>query len=233
VILAIESATPCGSAALVARGAVVREILLPPGIQASETLLSAVAGLFPPGGPSRREVACVAVSAGPGSFTGLRVGMAAAKGLCFGWGVPVVLVPTLAALASRFPGEGRTICPVLDARKKEVYAAFFRWEGGTLFRQTPDMALPPQTLPSRVPDGNVVFCGDAVGPFGAMFRSLLGVRAELVEGPEGLPRAGAVGLLGEAAFLAGAAEDPRTAVPRYLRPSEAELFQAGKGSRAL
>ncbi len=231
MILAIESATPYGSVALVERGAVVRETVLPAGRQASETYLSAVMGLFPPGGPTPRSVTCLAVSSGPGSFTGLRVGMAAAKGLCFGWGVPLVRVSTLAALASRFPGDGRTICPVLDARKKEVYAAFFRWEGGTLERRSPDLALPPDTLPERVPEGEVLFCGDAVGAFGAMLRERLGNRAVLVGGPDGLPRAGAVGFLGEAAFRCGDAEDPREAIPRYLRPSEAELSRTGGGQR--
>ena len=229
MILAIESAAPYGSVALVDRGAVLRESILPSGRQASETFLFAVSGLFSPGGPSPRDVECLAVSAGPGSFTGLRVGMAAAKGLCFGWGVPIVRVQTLAALASRFPDEGRTICPVLDARKKEVYAAFFRWVGGVLTRGTPDLALPPEALPGRVPEGEIVFCGDGVGPFGAMFRDRLGGRARLASGPEGLPRAGAVGFLGEAAFREGAAEDPRTVIPRYLRPSEAEASRAGGG----
>ena len=233
MILAIESATPHGSVALVESGAVLRETLLPRGQQASETLQPAVAALFGPRGPSSRDVSCVAVSAGPGSFTGLRVGMAAAKGLCFGWGIPIVLVPTLAALASRFPGEGRTVCPILDARKREVYAAFFRWEGGTLSRRSPDLALPPDALPARVPEGNVLFCGDAVGPFGAMLRLRLGERAGVVEGPEGLPRAGAVGLLGEAAFREGKVLEPRSAVPRYLRPSEAELARGLRGPQSL
>jgi tRNA threonylcarbamoyladenosine biosynthesis protein TsaB len=227
LILAIESATPYGSVALVDRGGVVREAILPAGRQASETFLSAVSGLFPAGGPAPRSVTCLAVSAGPGSFTGLRVGMAAAKGLCFGWGVPIVRVPTLEALAFRFPGEGRTVCPVLDARKQQVYAAFFRWEGGALSRRSPDLALPPGALPDRVPGGEVLFCGDAAGVFGAMLRERLGSRAALVAGTEGLPRAGAVGILGEAAFRAGAGEDPREAIPMYLRPSEAELSRAG------
>lgn len=226
MILSIESATPFGSVALVSRGEVVRETVLPTGRQASATYLSSIAALFPPGGPSPRLVTCLAVSAGPGSFTGLRVGMAAAKGFCFGWGVPLVRVPTLLALASRFPGDGRTVCPVLDARKKEVYAAFFRWEGKNLARCTPDMALPPDEVPDRAPEGEILFCGDAVGPFGALFRERLGSRARLVEGPEGLPRAGAVGLLGEASYREGAAEEPRSAIPRYLRPSEAELSRA-------
>ena len=84
-------------------------------------------------------------------------------------------------------------------------------------------------LSLAVPEGEIVFCGDGVGPFGAMFRDRLGVRARLASGPEGLPRAGAVGSLGEAAFREGAAEDPRTAIPRYLRPSEAEASRAGGG----
>jgi len=66
--------------------------------------------------------------------------MAAAKGYCFGWNVPVALVPTLEALAFRFPAESRAICPVLDARRKEVYAALFRREGDALARLTPDLA---------------------------------------------------------------------------------------------
>ena len=98
----------------------------------------------------------MAVSAGPGSFTGLRVGMAAAKGYCFGWKLPVALVPTLEALASRFPGERRLICPVLDARRKEVYAALFRREGDALARLTPDLALPPEALIDRLPEGEIV-----------------------------------------------------------------------------
>jgi tRNA threonylcarbamoyladenosine biosynthesis protein TsaB len=227
LILSIESATPYGSVALVTRGEVVREAVLPAGMQASAAYLSSVASLFPPGGPDPREVECVAVSAGPGSFTGLRVGMAAAKGFCFGWGVPLVRVPTLLALASRFPGEGRTVCTVLDARKGEVYAAFFRWDGQTLARRTPDMALPPAAVPDRAPEGEILLCGDAVGPFGSLFRERLGPRARLVEGTAGLPRAGAVGLLGEASFRGGDAEEPRSAIPRYLRPSEAELARAG------
>ena len=196
MILAIESATPFGSVALVDRGAIVREALLPAGMQASATCLSAISGLFHPGGPSPRFVTCLAVSAGPGSFTGLRVGMAAAKGLCYGWGIPLVRVPTLAALASRFPAEGRTICPVLDARKKEVYAAFFRWEGGTLSRRSPDLAMPPGSLPDRVPEGEILFCGDAVGPFGAMFRERRQHQRLLLRPPGACSRVGCRGRCG-------------------------------------
>lgn len=227
MILAIESATPRGSVALASGGAVLAERFLPPGRQASETYLSAVEGLFAAAGAAPRDVACVAVSAGPGSFTGLRVGMSAAKGFCFGWGVPLALVPTLACLAARVPGEGPTLCPVLDARKKEVYAALFRREGGRLGRLSPDMAISPEALLDRLPAGDVLFCGDALPGYSAMFRDRLGNRATMVEGPDGLPAAGAVAAAGERAFLAGDVSDPRRAVPAYIRPSEAEFRRMG------
>jgi tRNA threonylcarbamoyladenosine biosynthesis protein TsaB len=223
VILAIETATPYGSVALVDGGVVAAETVLPPGRQGSETLITAVSGLLRARCVAPSGISCVAVSAGPGSFTGLRVGMAAAKGYCFGWKLPMALVPTLEALASRFPGEKRVICPVLDARKKEVYAALFRREGDALARLTPDLALPPGELIGRLPEGEVVFCGDGLKSYGPMFLDRMGERAAFIDGPAGLPSAGAVGILGERIFLGGDAGDPRSAVPAYIRPSEAEF----------
>ena len=116
----------------------------------SETFLSAIDRLLREGG-GPTIATHVAVSAGPGSFTGLRVGMAAAKGLCFGWGVPIVPVPTLYALASRFRTEEALVCPVLDARKKEVYAGVFRWEGELCLRVAPDSAVAPAEIPDWFP----------------------------------------------------------------------------------
>jgi tRNA threonylcarbamoyladenosine biosynthesis protein TsaB len=227
VILALESATPRGSVALVSGGVVRAEAVLLPGPRASGSYISAVGALFVEAGVAVGDVSAVAVSAGPGAFTGLRVGMSAAKGFCFGWGVPLVPVPTLLALAHRFPGEGRIVCPVQDARRGEVYAAFFRWSGGNPVRLSPDMAIAPALLPGRIPDGDVLFCGDGVPPFGALFREALGDRAVLVFGDEGLPRASSVGIVGERTFLEGGGQDPRTAVPFYLRSSGAEPTPAG------
>ena len=222
MILAIESATPRGSVALVSGGAVLAEASLPPGPRASGSYISAVESLFAPAGAGTADVSAVAVSAGPGAFTGLRVGMSAAKGFCFGWGVPLVRVPTLLALAHRFPGEGRIVCPVQDARRGEVYAALFRWSGGELARLSPDMAIAPVLLPGRIPDGDVLLCGDGITPFGDLLREALGDRAILVSGDEGLPRASAVGIVGERIFRDGGAGNPREAVPFYLRSSGAE-----------
>lgn len=222
MILAIESATPCGSVALVSGGRVVGERMLPRERQISETILSAVDRLLGEAGRGQDAVTHVAVSAGPGSFTGLRVGMAAAKGFCFGWGLPIVPVPTLHALASRFRGGEVPVCPLLDARKKEVYAAVFRWEKGECRRVRPDAAVPPDALPGWFPGGKVLFCGGGVSPYGEMLRARMGERALFPPPGEGLPRAASVGLLAERMVREGEAKGARTIVPAYLRPSEAE-----------
>ena len=227
MILAIESATSHGSVALLSGGDLLGEILLPRGRQLSETYLDSIDRLLRESGLVPEEVGHVAVSSGPGSFTGLRVGMAAAKGFCFGWGTPIVPVPTLHALAIRFPREGTTICPVLDARRKEVYAGLYRWEGGVCFRTVPDAALPPEDLPGILPGGTILFCGDGISPYRRMICDRLGARALFPPPGEEFPRAAAVGLLAERMLTEGAAEDPRSVVPAYLRPSEAEVRRRG------
>lgn len=227
MILSIESATPRGSVALVAGGILLAERFLPLGRTHSETFLSAVERLFVESGTGAERVGHVAVSVGPGSFTGLRVGMAAAKGFCFGWGTPLVSVPTLHALAVRFPREGATICPVLDARKQEVYAGIYRWAGGVCFRIAPDTALPPERLPEMLPDGPILFCGEGILPYRRWICDRLGARALFPPAGDEFPRAAAVGVLAERLLAEGAGGDLRATVPAYLRPSEAERKRRG------
>jgi tRNA threonylcarbamoyladenosine biosynthesis protein TsaB len=221
LILAIESATPCGSVALVSGGTLLGETVLSRENRVSETFLAAIDRLLGgKGGPYLPTH--VGVSAGPGSFTGLRVGMAAAKGLCFGWNLPIVPVPTLHALASRFRTEEGVVCPVLDARKKEVYAGIFRWEGGNCLRVAPDAAVSPEVLPDWFPEGKVFFCGDGTVSYGALIRARMGPRALFPAPGAGLPRASAVGFLAERMIRSGEGKEVRTVVPAYLRVSEAE-----------
>lgn len=228
MILAIESSTPCGSVALVSGEKLLGETVLPRGNQVSETFLSAIDRLLQ-GETGSTIPSHVAVSAGPGSFTGLRVGMAAAKGFCFGWNLPIVPVPTLHALASCFRTEEALVCPVLDARKKEVYAGVFRWEGGRCIRVAPDAAVSPHALPDWFPGERVFFCGDGVVPYGELLRARMGGRALFPAPGEGLPRASAVGFLAERMIRSGERKDARTVVPAYLRFSEAEIRRRAGG----
>jgi hypothetical protein len=144
----------------------------------------------------------------PGSFTGLRVGMAAAKGYCFGWGRPIALVPTLEALASRFPEERRVLCPVLDARKKEVYAALLP-AGGRLAPAPVPRPRRPSGGADRPPaEGEIVFCGDGLKSYGPMLLDRLGNGRRSSRGRRGCRRRGPWG--------------PRRADPpprRVLRPA--------------
>jgi tRNA threonylcarbamoyladenosine biosynthesis protein TsaB len=229
LILAIESATPSGSVALVSDLRVLGETLLPRERQVSETFLAGIDRLLAESGRGAEDVLHVAVSAGPGSFTGLRVGMAAAKGFCFGWGLPIVPVPTLHALASRFPADEAFVCPVLDAKKKEVYAGIYRWKEGECLRVGPDAAVPPEIIPDWFPEGKVFFCGDGTIPYGRLFRERMGRRARFPSTGEGLPKASAVGLFAARMILAGEAGKAGTVVPAYLRSSEAEIRRR-KGS---
>lgn len=222
-VLAIESATPRGSVALAEPGTVIAEEPLPPGRQPSETFLAATMGLLRRAGIGPGEVTHVAVSAGPGSFTGLRVGMSAAKGFAFGWSVPLVAVPTLHALAIRFRIGGVTICPVLDAKKKEVYAGFYRWEDDVCVSVAPDAAIAPDRLTDILPPGRILFCGEGIGPYGALFRERLGERALFPSPGEEFPSAGTVGLLAASLIAEGKTADVRFAIPRYIRRSEAEI----------
>ena len=153
--------------------------------------------------------------------------MAAAKGFCYGLGATIVPVPTLHALALAFPFSGGTVCPVLDAKKNEVYAALFRWQTGGCRRLLPDMAIAPDALPDRIAGGKVFFCGDGAFSFRALFRGRMGELAVFPPEGEGRPDAAAVGLLAGMLLREGTAADVSTLVPAYLRSSEAELKRRG------
>jgi tRNA threonylcarbamoyladenosine biosynthesis protein TsaB len=172
------------------------------------------------------DVGALAVAVGPGSFTGLRIGIATMKSLAFATGRPLVGVPTLDALAWTLPYAAPLVCPVLDAKKNEVYAALYRTREGRLCPCLPARAQAPAALAAELAAATgepVVFVGDAAALHAPVFRAALGDRAHV--GPPGLrlPSAVTVAELGWAALERGEAVDPDVLVPLYVRRSEAEL----------
>lgn len=167
-----------------------------------------------------RNVEALAVSIGPGSFTGLRIGLGFAKGLAFAGGLPLAAVPTLDALAhvaGAVPGE--TVCAALDARKREVYAALFRiGPDGAPERLGPDEALPPDALAARLPAGTVL-----VGDAGEAYPGAFGTGVVRRPFATHHPRGGVVARLGARLLGAGVAVALGAVEPVYVRPSEAEL----------
>ncbi len=215
-----------GAVAVLDSGAVVAESRVSIAVTHGERLMAAIDGVLRAARWELPQIDAFAVALGPGSFTGLRIGLSTVKGLAFATGKPVAGVPTLEALAWRLPYCAYPVCPVLDAKKNEVYAGLYRTLDGRLEVLEAPRAIAPATLADElgaaVP-GPVVFVGDAVVPYGSVFQDVLGARACLGPADLRLPSAVTVGELGSQALARGEAVDVASLVPLYLRPSEAEL----------
>lgn len=225
LILAIETATGCGSVSLtrggVNNGRVLAEATAQPEITHSRRLLGSVDWIMKAAGVKWADIDGVAVSLGPGSFTGLRIGMAAAKGIVFATEVPLLGVPTLDAVALSCPAHERPLCCLLDARKQEVYAAFYHTtNNGHLqqFRQTE--AIRPQLLAESISEPTIL-AGSGVDEYYDLFAQIEGV--QLIPAALSSPSAARVGFLAAEQLSRGEVMDPATAVPMYVRASEAEI----------
>ena len=124
LILALETTTVVSGVAVATEDRLLAEVTAA-RLTHSETLQSHVALALDMAGVAKSEVEAVAVSQGPGSFTGLRIGLSAAKGMAYAWGVPLVGVPTLAALASQFPVPKVRVAALMDAQKGNAYMALY------------------------------------------------------------------------------------------------------------
>ena len=233
LILALETATAFGSAALVTEDRCLAEYSLQSDLTHSRRLLVAVASLMAETRFGWEDIDAVAVSSGPGSFTGLRIGMSTAKGLAIAAGTALVSIPTLDGLASQFSFADRLICPVIDARKKEVYTAFFRSsEKGVMRRQSDYMALTPENLADMIKE-ETIFVGDGIVPCREMIDKL-GALALVPPTALHFPRAATIGMLAVAEWQHGEVFEPAAAVPLYVRPSDAEInFSRGIGERKI
>jgi tRNA threonylcarbamoyladenosine biosynthesis protein TsaB len=214
-VLAVETSTLAGGAALLDGGLVVGEYTLDVSLTHSERLMGAVDRLLTDAGWTVRDLEGLAVSVGPGSFTGLRIGLSTVKGLALALAIPVAAVPTLDAMATLLPFAALPVCPVLDARKREVYASLYRWDGAGMRREWEYLALSPADLARRL-DEPVIVLGDAADQIDSP-------HARRIRPPRRGPSPAAVGFLGHQRLAMGDTVAAADLVPIYLRPSEAEL----------
>ena len=224
LVLGIESSTPVASAALVGPAGLVGEITLNIGLTHSEQLLPLIVDLLDQSRVTMENVAGIAISGGPGSFTGLRIGMATAKALAQGRNIPLLSVPTLQALAYTQCISGGLVSPVMNARKSEVYAALFRFQGLTFAQIESDRAIAPADWVKILATHGqpVVFVGDGVDIYSTTWLELgeLAVRPlEILQGA----RASTVAWLGRRRLVAGERDDLYSLKPFYIRPVETEL----------
>ncbi|HXH82846.1 MAG TPA: tRNA (adenosine(37)-N6)-threonylcarbamoyltransferase complex dimerization subunit type 1 TsaB, partial [Candidatus Tectomicrobia bacterium] len=150
-VLAVETSTLAGGVALLEDDRLVAEYLLDVRRTHSERLLAAVDRVLADAGWSARDIDGLAVAVGPGSFTGLRIAVSTVKGLALALGIPAVAaVPSLDAMAAALPWASLPVCPVIDARKGEVYASLYRWDGAAMERLWDHVALAPEALARRL-----------------------------------------------------------------------------------
>jgi tRNA threonylcarbamoyladenosine biosynthesis protein TsaB len=225
LILAVETATSAVSVALLRGERLLDEWTTEDARTPSERLLPGVDALLARAGLPIGAIGAFAVSVGPGSFTGLRVGIATVKGLAFGSGRRVAAVPTLAALAVAAEGGGMPVAALLDARRGVVYAAVYGADGAEL---APETVAKPAALAGRLPAGTRIVAGEGAEPAAAEIAALRGADVVVLPPPAGLARAHAVGVLGARILARGAGLEPARVAPRYVRRAEAEARRTGE-----
>jgi len=221
--LALETSGAVGSAAVRLPDGTVVERVFPEGTSHGTGLLPACEALLTETGHAVSEVGLVAVSLGPGSFTGLRVGVSAAKGLAFGLGCDLLGVSTLDVLASNAIGlrEG-SVVPILDARRGHAHAALYSVGPDAIIRQSEDLVLPPDRLTARL-EQPVTLLGDGVRRYPDAFADFDDVPPE----DAWRARAAAVAEIAARDHAAGRRDMLHDLEPRYNRVSTPEAKLAG------
>ncbi|MBP3728870.1 MAG: tRNA (adenosine(37)-N6)-threonylcarbamoyltransferase complex dimerization subunit type 1 TsaB [Lachnospiraceae bacterium] len=231
IVLAIESAALVASAALVEEKGLLAEISLNTRLTHSQTLLPMIHELFERGQVNFESVEGIAVSAGPGSFTGLRIGAATAKGLGMAWNKPLLAVPTLKAMAWGLWGSRFLVCPIMDARRSQVYTALYEYqENGEMkeLEKAEAIAMTDCLEGLKLRNRKVVFTGDGLPVFWEQIREELGEMALRAPAHLSRQRAAAVGALGLEMLARGESTGAATFAPTYLRLSQAERERLAK-----
>jgi tRNA threonylcarbamoyladenosine biosynthesis protein TsaB len=223
IILAVETSTMLGGVAVMdSETGLIAEIRLNVKTTHSERLMTAISQVLSQSGIDLSRIDAFAVASGPGSFTGLRIGLSTVKGLSYATGKPIVTVPTLEAFAWNFPYCMHPVCLMLDARRGEVYSALFRWQDERFIREIEEVSIAPENLLSMM-NGDVLFAGEGVLVYRDNIEKAMGRRAWIAPADKMVPAPSNIALLGLKKAEQGEFTDPFDAVPFYIRRSEAEV----------
>ena len=227
LILAFETSAKAASVALTENGKLLGESYQNTGLTHSQTLMVMAEDLLKQCNKTVNDITAVAVAEGPGSFTGVRIGVAAAKGFAWGREIPCYGISTLEAMALSLGAYEGHVCACMDARRSQVYNAIFRADGAAPLRLTEDRAIALSDLKHDLEhiDGPIYLVGDGAG---LTYKTLAPEIPNLVLPPEHRTHQRAVGVarLAEAKALAGDPGDGNALSPNYLRLSQAERERA-------
>ena len=226
-ILSIDTSSQVSSVAVLSAERIATEISMQGALTHSETLMPHIEMALRMARVEKSELEGIAVSIGPGSFTGLRIGLASAKMMAYALHIPLIAVPTLEALAHHYICEGVRLVPMMDAQKGNVYAQEFMWEAGLdglHLRENHALSILPLTeviAGLENAEQPVLLLGDAMQK-----KTTLALPATVRLAPihARMPRAACVGLAALTRLARGEMDDPVTAAPLYLRRSEAEVL---------
>ena len=221
--LAFETSAKAASVALTENGKLLGESYQNTGLTHSQTLMVMAEDLLKQVGKTVNDLTAVAVAEGPGSFTGVRIGVAAAKGFAWGRRIPCYGISTLEAMAISLGAWKGYVCPCMDARRSQVYNALFYVNRGKLERRSEDRAIALSDLKEELKnvENSIFLVGDGAN---LCYNTLKGEIPQLILPPEHRlhQRAVGVALAAEAKAAAGEAGDGNALSPNYLRLSQAE-----------
>ncbi len=226
-ILAIDTSTDTSSIAITDGEDILVESILNVGRTHSEILIPSFQEMLEKVRLDIKDLDLLALTLGPGSFTGVRIGASTVKGFALALGKPVAGVSTLEALASNFPFSSLPIMPLFDARRGEIYSAMFKWEGGQVKRLSEDRAAIPGDAIREIKT-KTIFVGDGLAKYGQIIKDTLGDNAVFAPRAVWYVRASNVAALGLKSYKEDGGLDIATFTPSYRRKSEAEI-QMEKG----
>jgi tRNA threonylcarbamoyladenosine biosynthesis protein TsaB len=219
--LAFDTSSKTAAIAILRDGVTIYEVLINTGLNHSEVLLPAIDYACRQSDIKIDDVDLLACTVGPGAFTGLRVSVSTLKGLLLATGKPAVGVSSLAALALNTSGTNALVCPVIDAARGQVYAAYYSLNDTDLIRQIgPERIASPEDILSNT-DQDIIFVGDGAVRYRDLISDMTG-KAKIASCTQQYIRASSVAVLGQEKFNRHELLNPDTFVPVYLRPADAK-----------
>lgn len=226
-ILAIETTAKMGGISILKKGEILAESMHSGFETYCSRLVPEIENMLYNLNISWKDLTGVAISIGPGSFTGLRIGMATAKAICFSLDIPIFGIPTLDALAMNItPSQDLLICPVIDARKEQIYAAIYTYKDNKLTKISPYMAIKPIEFVKTLSGQNekICFLGDGLIKYKEIFNSFFQTtRCFASQETLNYVKASNIAYLAWLRSQNGQKDNSFTLQPIYIRPSDAEV----------